>query len=107
MNIKDPVTWFWNSSERRIRAFWRLCLYAMLFLLLTIIIALIAAFSGIHSPTSAQPIVLLATFLSLWLAGRFLERRPMSDFGLALDASWWLDMVFGLVLGAALMTGTL
>jgi membrane protease YdiL (CAAX protease family) len=47
---------------------------------------------------------LLSTFLSVWLAGRFLDRRPFVDFGFRLDGGWWLDFVFGLALGALLMT---
>jgi membrane protease YdiL (CAAX protease family) len=41
--------------------------------------------------------------LSVWIAGRFLDRRPFADFGFRLDRSWWLDLGFGLVQGAVLM----
>jgi uncharacterized protein len=47
---------------------------------------------------------LLSTFFSVWLAGRFLDRRPFVDFGFRLDGGWWLDLLFGLALGALLMT---
>lgn len=47
---------------------------------------------------------LLAVFLSMWLAGRFLDRRPFRDFGFHLNAGWWLDLAFGMFLGALLMT---
>ena len=39
--------------------------------------------------------------LTVWLAGRFLDRRPFSAFGFHLGAGWWLDLFFGMVLGAA------
>jgi membrane protease YdiL (CAAX protease family) len=42
--------------------------------------------------------------LSVWLAGRFLDRRPFADFGFHLSGGWWLDLLFGMVLGALLMT---
>jgi membrane protease YdiL (CAAX protease family) len=47
---------------------------------------------------------LLSTFFSVWLAGRFLDRRPFVDFGFRLDGGWWLDLLFGMALGALLMT---
>ena len=47
---------------------------------------------------------LLAAILSVWLAGRFLDRRPFSAFGFHLGAGWWLDLLFGMVLGALLIT---
>lgn len=48
---------------------------------------------------------LVSVFVSLRLAGRYLDRRPFRDFGFHLDAGWWLDLGFGLFLGAFLMTG--
>lgn len=46
-----------------------------------------------------------AALLSVWLAGRFMDRRPFKDFGFHFDGGWCLDLFFGLLLGAALMTG--
>ena len=34
-----------------------------------------------------------------------MDRRPFKDFGFHFDGGWWLDLFFGLLLGAALMTG--
>ena len=46
-----------------------------------------------------------AALLTVWLASRLLDRRPFRDFGFRLDAGWWLDLGFGIALGALLMTG--
>jgi membrane protease YdiL (CAAX protease family) len=46
----------------------------------------------------------VGAILTVWLAGRFLDRRPFSAFGFRLGAGWWLDLLFGMVLGALLMT---
>jgi membrane protease YdiL (CAAX protease family) len=64
-----------------------------------------AALSG--SP--ALPLVssvagLLGAVLSVWLAARFLDRRPVRDLGLGLDRAWWADLGFGLLLGAGLIS---
>src|SRR3712207_4878831 len=48
---------------------------------------------------------LTVTVSSVWLAGRFFDRRPFSGFGLRLNRAWWLDFGFGLLLGALLMAG--
>jgi membrane protease YdiL (CAAX protease family) len=47
---------------------------------------------------------LMGTLLSVWLAGRFLDRRSFADFGFHLGGGWWLDLLFGMALGAFLIT---
>ena len=48
---------------------------------------------------------LLSLILSVWLAGRFVDRRRFADFGFRLGRSWWFDLAFGIALGALLQTG--
>ncbi|MGB3634092.1 MAG: CPBP family intramembrane glutamic endopeptidase [Rubrobacteraceae bacterium] len=116
---------FFEERERRPRAVWRLLAQVVIFQAATFLfLAPLAAIwfvaSAPEAPSSdsvaaltQSPAILLfssvaslgAIFLSLWLAGRFLDRRPIKDFGLRLDSGWWLDLAFGLALGAALMTG--
>lgn len=51
------------------------------------------------------PIELLVAFLlSVWFAGRFLDRRRFADFGFRFGPSWWVDLGFGLALGALMIT---
>jgi membrane protease YdiL (CAAX protease family) len=38
------------------------------------------------------------------LATRFLDKRPFSDTGIHVKRDWWIDLGFGLLLGALLMT---
>jgi CAAX protease family protein len=115
---------FYNPRERRPRAFWRLLLQ------LALVLGIGFAAGGLVSATLAlfgwassggggaeilagSPIFLVANsvvslvtvVISVWLAGRFLDRRRFSGFGLRLDRNWWLDFCFGLSLGALLMTG--
>jgi uncharacterized protein len=61
------------------------------------------------SGTPALPLLggiaaLIGVILSVWLAGRFLDRRPFADFGFHVSGGWWLDLCFGMTLGALLMS---
>src|SRR5690606_39480810 len=50
-----------------------------------------------------QVVSLVAIVASVWLAGRFLDKRRFAEFGLRIDRRWWEDFGFGLALGAVLM----
>lgn len=47
----------------------------------------------------------VAILISLWLAGKFLDKRRFRDYGFDIDRGWWLDLGFGALLGAFLMCG--
>ena len=119
-------TWFWNEREHRLRAFWRLLMYAELYIALMIIfsvalgllwvVASIVSSGGYDAARISQGMTdspvfllassvgsLLATLLCTGVAGRFLDRRPLGDFGFHFRRDWWLDFGAGLALGALLM----
>ena len=48
-------------------------------------------------------LVLVAVLVSVWLSGRLLDRRPFADFGFHLGRDWWIDLGYGLGLGALLI----
>ncbi len=56
-------------------------------------------------PLIGSVAALMVVLLSVWLAGRFIDRRSFADFGFHLGGGWWLDLLFGMALGAFLMTG--
>ena len=111
-------------ADGRLRALWRLGLqyaaywvlaqvYFYLFVVAWLLAAGRNASGGLDASVAAlSPVLplfssvagLLAAVLTVWLAGRFLDRRPFSDFGFHLGTGWWLDLLFGMVLGALLMT---
>jgi uncharacterized protein len=115
---------FLDRSTGRLRALWRLGIqYAAFWILvrfyfyLFVVVWLLAAGRNVSggldaSVASLSPVLplfsgvagLSAAILSVWLAGRFLDRRSFPDFGFHLGAGWWLDLLFGMVLGALLMT---
>jgi uncharacterized protein len=106
------------NEEARLRAGWRLLFQFLLNTgggsFLGIVIAattsmgLAAGASGGPPPFALALTyvgVALVAVASVWISGRFLDRRPFSGFGLRLDRAWWQDLAFGLLLGASLMTG--
>jgi membrane protease YdiL (CAAX protease family) len=109
---------FWNEEEARLRAGWRVLLQFILFLVLLIVAAIFDdLLDRILGRLPRHPVfgeadsfllpveMLAATLVSMWLAGRFLDRRRFSDFGLRFGPSWWIDLGFGLALGGVLMGG--
>ncbi len=97
---------FWDYKERRIRTLWRLVLFALMGLIITTILLLSsqAVLVGIGVVTLEQfanlgifPKV-AGSLLSIWLAGRLLDRRRFVEFGLHFNKDWWCDLGFGLFL---------
>jgi uncharacterized protein len=118
---------FFDESTGRLRAPWRLLAqyltYKILVPLFANLLAVAWLMSGsrrksgssggldasVLSGSPALPLIggvagLVGVLLSVWLAGRLLDRRPFADFGFRLDGGWWLDLLFGMALGALLMT---
>lgn len=113
-----------GGGVRRVRALWRLLGQLVVFTVATVLFTSLLAiawfsvrrgevtFSGSAGTAANLPALhffgslgsLLAVFLSVWVAGRYLDRRPFADFGFHLSGGWWLDLFFGLALGALLMT---
>ncbi len=122
---------FWNTKQHRLRAFWRLLGQLIILLLILVIIeaavGLVAlgaslaqgdvSVDQLSDPQALQrlmvdrPVLMMLSYLvvapsvalSVWIAGRLLDRRPFADFGFRITPQWWLDFAFGLVLGALLM----
>ncbi len=118
---------FFGEDRGRIRALWRLIYQYLVFRIAVTLFASVLATAyllffagrdatspgGAEVPVLSDPLILvpigsvaalMATLLSVYLAGRFLDRRPFADFGFHLSGGWFLDLLFGLVLGALLMT---
>jgi membrane protease YdiL (CAAX protease family) len=117
---------FYNATERRLRAFWRLLLQWLVFfggntvlsILLGMVVGIMMAVSGadltdpaVIASINTNPLVqvfsavsaLVFMSLSLWVASRWLDKRPLRDFGFRFSSRWWADLGFGLFLGAFLM----
>lgn len=105
-----------NTTERRLRAGWRVLIYTLIWLLAPTLLSMLIGPWSTHVLTAALPVTSeLATeaillFLKLavqlggaWLVVPLLDQRPLADLGLRFNRAWWLDLSFGLLLGALLM----
>ncbi|MFD1633556.1 lysostaphin resistance A-like protein [Haloplanus ruber] len=118
-----PRALLWNDDERRPRALLRVALLVVVTVLLTVGTSLgvgatgsiralqgaLTAAVGEAVAAAVGTVVSIALVggvvsLSVVIAGRYVDRRRLRDFGFRLDRDWWLDLGFGLALGAGLMT---
>ncbi|HKO55363.1 MAG TPA: CPBP family intramembrane glutamic endopeptidase [Thermoanaerobaculia bacterium] len=109
-------------SDRRPRALWRLLLQAALLGVSVLLpIFLIAEpltmlhRAGHFLPRANKavydriinlivgPLFTAGVVLSVWVAGRWLDKRRFREFGLVPDRRWWGELAGGLALGAGLM----
>jgi membrane protease YdiL (CAAX protease family) len=96
-------TLFWNNRQRRLRAFWRIVFQFVLMIVLFALASILPLVGSDSLLKSTAPLG-VATVGSIWLAGRFWDRRRFADFGLRLSRDWWINLCFGLALGAGLQT---
>jgi membrane protease YdiL (CAAX protease family) len=128
---KTIIDFFWNSTDRRLRAFWRILITDSVWLglqiglgmVLGVVLIVALAVGGSMSmgellgssdklldflDTPAMNLLLqamsfLITLVTVAAAGRFLDRRRFAGFGFHFSKLWWLDFGFGLFLGGLLM----
>ncbi len=123
---------FYNREQRRLRALWRIIIQGILYFIGTALVGFVAGVIGalvltasgkitLEQMSDPQVIVALVTqpggwlftftafgrvvimLLAFLLAGWLLDKRKFVDFGFHFSRQWWLDLIFGLGLGAALM----
>jgi len=109
-----PKQVFWDERFSRLRAGWRLLTQVVLLIAFMAALGLLARPLDGHVPRDPldkdvsiafSAAIGLSVFLSVWIAGRFIDRRHFVDFGFRFGRSWWIDLAFGLALGASLQAG--
>ena len=108
-----PLAPVWNAAERRLRAPLRIVLTVVVVGLVTGGAALLVESLGLS--TAAGPVGLVvgaglttvAVGVGVGLAALVLDRRHVRDYGLDLGLAWALDLTFGFLVGAVLMSGIL
>jgi len=104
---------FWNTGESRLRTTYRILIQFILFIVIRNLTEfVIQHFTHQNALTANAPswYLLLLGFarlfpalVSVWLIGRFIDRRSFKDFGFDFNAAWWRDFAFGLGLGGLSM----
>jgi len=105
---------FWNSDENRLRAGIRIIFSMSLFILIykghLLILNSIGIILFYSSETSlwiflvAGTVRLFPVIIILWFGGRFIDRRNIKNFGFHFSKNWWIDLCFGISLGAFLIS---
>lgn len=105
------MNWLVNPAEGRVRAGWRLVGFTVLLVVLTVglfvgvgLLVPPALQPGADSTLALLGLSAFATVVAVVVAGRYLDRRRLADFGFRVDGRWLADLGFGLALGGALMT---
>ena len=102
---------FWNRREARLRAGWRVVLFVVAATVASTALAgpgrrvLRRLLPVVHANVVEAVVLVLLIGVFLWMAARWLDRRPIVDYGFHLSRAWWLDLGFGLALGVFLMAG--
>jgi len=111
---------FWRLSAHTILVIIFINLFAVGFILLGECFAGLFGFSLNDTISMADPMqlmqspwigtvivpaaVLLGIVTGTYLSGKWFDRRMPKQFGITFSRVWWVDFIFGLVLGAVLMT---
>ncbi len=96
---------FVNPDDQRLRAGWRIILQLLLFMLLVtgFMIANSVLFSGGSLKLYDALLMGSAGILSVWVAARVWDKRPLQAYGLSRETIWFKELGFGLALGLVAM----
>lgn len=109
-NLTSWRNWFWRDEDNRLRAFWRIALAFVLFVLIArgsrFLFAMLTGNGAALADTTPSDVArLVVLLLVLWLVAKYVDKRPFSSYGLKLrQKPFWFDLSFGLVLGGMLIT---
>jgi uncharacterized protein len=91
---------FYNHTEKRLRAGWRITLTTML------IISLLVVFSFlIPYQTGIMVIMAIILLVVLWFSSRAIDKRPYVEYGFELNTNWFVEFAAGNLMAALAMGG--
>ncbi len=108
---------FWNRVEGRLRTGWRIAIQFLLWVYTPAVLVFIfsrplsttlingwPALAPMASLVVEFGLRLPAILIAIWSVTRWVDQRPFADLGLHFSKVWWVDLGFGVVLGALLMS---
>ncbi len=117
------VNVFWNPEEDRPRALVRLIIFTIVLLLVMFVITMVVSMlfypSSDTTSTTTETLstgtfiflqilyiicyLVAPTLITLWFMGKYIDKRPIKDFGFHINRKWWLDLCIGLGLGVVII----
>ena len=99
-------TLFWNKNQNRLRAIWRLVLFLLIVAIVAnpIVLLLDTTDNAFLEGVLVNPIAAIAFFVAIWISAKYLDKRPLKDFGLKIDWYWWRDFGVGFLIGAIMVS---
>jgi membrane protease YdiL (CAAX protease family) len=110
---------FWNPLENRLPALIRIIYFGLIFILvylgLDLILGGVLDLVGISAVDTGSILYFIVNaslrsflpfagiLIALWFASRFIDKRPMSEFGFHFSGKWWMDLGAGLFIGVFLL----
>lgn len=96
------MTLFWNSSEKRLRAWWRILLFIGIVGSLTWAVAMtiIQQLSPFYRSVFTNFWIMLAILGTMVLSAYFLDKRPWKDYGISFN---WKEFFSGMLIALLLM----
>lgn len=106
--MKKLINIFWNPNEKRLRMLIRLGLFALIYLLISMLVTIVFRSLEINVQITqfwvSALLQLATTLVVVFISGKLIDSRPFASFGFHFSVEWWRDCFFGVALGALLMT---
>lgn len=94
-----------GEHEPRLRATWRFLLAWPLLPLVGALMSLVMPLLGSPGMIAGGPLQVVFLLILLLPWARYVDRRPLSDYGVSASESWVLDLLIGLVATGIVWTG--
>lgn len=96
----------WNEREQRLRAFLRVCMFVMVYIIVFISLPVLVSPSGDELLRSAllRVLLIICTVGLLVGAAVYVDKRPSLGYGLELNRGWITDLLVGFGIGGAIPT---